>query len=253
MKRIKLKSRKKMKLSTKITIIIILIIVFIYLFLNYCGKKVFPVVMQQAQIDCKKMAITIIKNSLNDDVLSTLDEDELFYIVKNNNGEVQTIDFNPVVVNKFLRKTTSVVSENLKKIEKGDISDISFLDTEDFDIKNLKNGVISEIPMGIISNNVLLSNLGPKIPVRINLVGNVVSSIETKTSNYGINNAIIEIYAKVEVTEEVIIPFQTDRIKVTNNVPIAIKVIQGTVPDYYSGGKLDSSSNILSLPIETNE
>lgn len=253
MKKIKLRSRKKMKPSTKITIIIILIIVFIYLFLNYCGKKVFPIIMQQAQIDCKKMAISIIKNSLNDDVLNTLDEDELFYIVKNNNGEVQTIDFNPVVVNKFLRETTSVVSENLKKIEKGDISNLSFLDMEDFDVKKLRNGVISEIPMGIISNNVLLSNLGPKIPVKINLVGNVVSSIETSTSNYGINNAIIEIYAKVEVTEEVIIPFRTDRIKVTNNIPIAIKVVQGTVPNYYSGGKLDSSSNILSLPIETNQ
>lgn len=253
MKKIKLKSRKKIRLSTKITIIIILIVVFIYLFLNYCGKKFFPVIMQQAQIDCKKMAITIIKNSLNDDVLSTLDEDELFYIVKNNNGEVQTIDFNSVVVNKFLRDTTSIVSENLKKIETGKVSDISFINSEDYDIKNLKNGVISEIPMGIITNNVLLSNLGPKIPVRINLIGNVVSSIETSISNYGINNAIVEIYAKVEVTEEVIIPFQTESITITNNIPIAIKIVQGTVPDYYSGGKLDSSSNILSLPIETDE
>lgn len=253
MKKVKLKSRKKMKLSTKITIIIIFIIIFTYLFLNYCGKKVFPIIMKQAQIDCKKMAITIIKNSLNDDVLKTLQEDELFYIVKNNNGEVQTIDFNPVVVNKFLRETTAIVSENLRKIETGNISDISFINTEDFDIKNLKNGVISEIPMGIITNNVLLSNLGPKVPVKLNLIGNVVSSIETSTSNYGINNAIVEIYAKVEVTEEVIIPFQTDRIKVTNNIPIAIKIVQGTVPDYYSGGKLDSSSNIFSLPIETNK
>ena len=84
------------------------------------------------------------------------------------------------------------------------------------------------------------------------MVGNVVSSIETSISNYGINNAIVEVYAKVEVTEEVIIPFQTKRIKVVNNVPIAIKIIQGNVPDYYSDGKLNSSSNILSLPIETD-
>lgn len=253
MKKIRLKSKKKIKLSTKLTIIIIAIIIFIYMFLNYCGKKVFPVIMQQAKIDCKKMAITIIKNSLNDDVLSILDEDELFYIVKNNIGEVQTIDFNPVVVNKFLSKTTSIVSENLKKIEMGKVSDITFLNTDDFDIKKLKNGVISEIPMGIITNNVLLSNLGPKVPVKINLVGNIVSSIDTSVSNYGINNAIVEIYAKVEVTEEVIIPFQTERVKVTNNIPIAIKIVQGRVPDYYSGGKMDSSSNILSLPIEKNK
>lgn len=252
MKKIKLKSKKKIKASTKITIVIIFIFIFIYLFLEYCGKKVFPVIMKQAQIDCKKMAINIIKNSLTDDVLNILDEDELFYIVQNKNGEVQTIDFNPITVNKFLSETTSIVSENLKKLESGQVSDISFINSEDYDIKKLKNGVISEIPMGIITNNVLLSNLGPKVPVKLNLVGNVVSSIETNISNYGINNAIVEIYARVEVTEEVIIPFQTKRIKVVNNIPIAIKIVQGKVPDYYSDGKLNSSSNILSLPIETN-
>lgn len=253
MKKIRLKSKKDIKLSTKITTIIIIIVISIYMFLNYCGKKVFPVIMKQALIDSKKMAITIIKNSLNDDVLSVLDTDELFYIIKNDTGEVQTIDFNPVIVNRFLSKTTSIVSENLKNIENGKISDISFINSDDYNIKNLKNGVISEIPMGIITNNVLLSNLGPKVPVKLNLIGNVVSSIETNISNYGINNAIVEIYAKVEVTEEVIIPFQTKRVKITNNIPVAIKIIQGRVPNYYSDGKLNSSSNILSIPIETNE
>ena len=208
--------------------------------------------MKQAQIDCKKMAINIMKNSLTDDVLNILDEDELCYIVQNKNGEVQTIDFNPITVNKFLSETTSIVSENLKNLESGQVSDISFINSEEYDIKKLKNGVISEIPMGIITNNVLLSNLGPKVPVKLNLIGNVVSSIETSISNYGINNAIVKIYAKVEVTEEVIIPFQTKRIKVVNNIPIAIKIIQGKVPDYYNDGKLNSSSNILSLPIETD-
>lgn len=250
MRKIRLRSRKKIKISTKITIIIVLILIFIYLFLSYCNKKILPVIMKQAKIDSKKMAITIIKNSINDEVLDVLDEDELFTVIKNNNGEVQTIDFNPIIVNKFLSKTTSIVSDNLKKIENGDVSDISFINSEDYDIKKLKNGVISEIPMGIITNNVLLANLGPKIPVKINLVGNVVSSIETNISNYGINNAIVEIYAKVEVTEEVIIPFQTKRIKVVNNIPVAIKIIQGNIPNYYSDGKLNSSSNILSIPIE---
>lgn len=252
MKKVKLKSKKKVKKSTKITIVIIFLFLFIYLFLDYCGKKVFPVIMKQAQIDCKKMAINIMKNSLTDDVLNILDEDELFYIVQNKNGEVQTIDFNPITVNKFLSETTSIVSENLKNLESGQVSDISFINSEEYDIKKLKNGVISEIPMGIITNNVLLSNLGPKVPVKLNLIGNVVSSIETSISNYGINNAIVKIYAKVEVTEEVIIPFQTKRIKVVNNIPIAIKIIQGKVPDYYNDGKLNSSSNILSLPIETD-
>ena len=251
MKKIKLKKIHKIKTSTKISTIIVLVVLIVYFFISYAGKKVLPILMKQAQIDCKKMAILIIKNSLNDDVLSILD-DNLYTVIQNNNGEIQTIDFNPLVVNKFLTKTTNVVAENLRNLEKGNIDNISFLESENFNIKNLKNGVISEIPMGIISNNVLLSNLGPKIPVKLNLVGNVISSVETKVRNYGINSALIEIYAKVEVTEEVIIPFQTKTIKITNNIPVGIKIINGTVPNYYGSGRLNESSNILSIPIDND-
>lgn len=250
MKKIRLRSHKKVKTNTKITTVIVLIIISTVLFTKYCSNKVFPIIMRQAEIDSKKMAIFIIKNSLNEEVLSTLD-DNMYNIVQNKNGEIQTIDFNPIIVNRFLSKTTSVVSNNLKNLEQGNIKSIPFIDNK-YDTKNLKNGVISEIPMGIISNNVFLSNLGPKIPVKINLIGNVISSVETNVSNYGINSALVEIYAKVEVTEEVIIPFQTKTIKVVNNVPIAIKIINGNVPEYYSNGKMNESSNILSIPIEKN-
>lgn len=251
MKKIKLKSRKKIKTSTKISTIIILLITITLLFINYCGKKVFPVIMKQALIDSKKMAILMIKNSLNDEVLNILD-DKMYNVIQDKNGQIQTIDFNPIIVNKFLSKTTSVVSENLKKLETGKIEDISFIDKDKYDIQKLKNGVISEIPMGIISNNVLLSNLGPKVPVKINLVGNVVSNIETNVSNYGINSALIQVYATVEVTEEVIIPFQSETIKIVNKIPVAMKVINGSIPEYYSSGKLSGSSNILSVPIEND-
>ena len=249
MKKIKLKKKKMIKTSTKISTIIAFIIISTFFFLNYCGNKVLPILMKKAIIDSKKMAILIIKNSLNDEVLSTL-EDDMYTVIQNKNGEIQTIDFNPIIVNRFLTKTTSVVSENLKNLEKGNIKDISFISSEDYDYKNLKNGIISQIPMGIITNNVLLSNLGPKVPVKINMVGNVVSNVETKVSNYGINSALLQVIVKVEVEEEVIIPFQTKNIKVINEVPVAIKVINGNVPEYYSNGRLNESFNILSLPIE---
>lgn len=252
MKKIRLKAKKKLKIQTKICITILLIIIFICYFLNFAGKKIFPVLLQQAEIDCKKMAIVVIKNSITDDVLNVLSEDELFNVIQKKDGEVQTIDFNPIIVNKFLTKMTNIVSDNLKKIETGKIDNISFINSEDYNIEKLKNGVISEVPLVIITNNVLLSNIGPKVPVKLNLVGNVISSIETKVSNYGINSALIEIYAKIEVTEEVIIPFQTKRIKVQNNVPVTIKVIQGNVPNYYNSGSLTKSSDIISLPIETD-
>lgn len=251
MRKIRLRYHKKMKLSTKISFVIILIIISTAFLINYFANQILPVIMTQAKTDCKKMAILMIKNSLNDDVLSIL-EDDMFKVIKNDSGEIQSIDYNTIVVNKFLSETTSIITENLKNLELGKIDDISFIDYTDYDIKNLKNGVISQIPIGVVTNNVLLSNIGPKIPVKLNLIGNVVSNVVTKVTNYGINSALIEVYAKVEITEQVIIPFQTENIKVVNDIPITIKIVNGNVPEYFSNGKLSESSNILSIPIEND-
>ena len=91
MKKIRLKSHKKLKTSTKISTIITLLIISVILFLNYANKKILPVIMKQAQIDSKKMAIIIIKNSVNDDVLSILEEDDMFNVIQSNNGEIQSL------------------------------------------------------------------------------------------------------------------------------------------------------------------
>ena len=53
--------------------------------------------------------------------------------------------------------------------------------------------------------------------------------------NYGINNALIEITLDITVKEKVILPINTEEITVTQTLPIALKIIKGTVPNYYSG------------------
>lgn len=252
MKKLKLKAVNKMKIKDKLTILVILIIFCIILFLYYCNKMILPTLMKYAQIETKKMAVNVMSNSVTDEVLQILNKDDIFTITKNDDGEVSSVDFNPVVVNKVLSKTSNIVSNNLKNIEKGKVDSLTFLNEDDYNVKNLKNGVISELPMGIITNNALLSNIGPKIPVKINLVGNVISNVLTKVDNYGINSAIVEVYAHIEVTEEVIIPFNTKEIKVKNDIPIAIKIVQGKVPNYYNSNALNKNSSSLSIPIDVD-
>lgn len=250
MKRLKLKKKIKIKISTKITFIIIIVIIGTSLFINYVNKKMLPSLMKYAIADTKKLALTVMENSVDENIIKILSEEEIFYISKNNDGEVSDIDFNPVVVNKVLNETTKVVNNNLKNLEKGDISNITYINKEDYNIKNLKNGVISELPIGIATNNSLLANIGPKIPVKLSMSGNVISNVYTKTKTYGINSIMVEVYAHIEVNEEVIIPFYSKEIKVQNNIPIAIKIIQGKVPEYYSG--LNKESSTLSIPIDNN-
>ena len=54
-----------------------------------------------------------------------------------------------------------------------------------------------------------------------------------------------------DVTEQINVPFISKRVTVTSDIPVALKVIQGSVPKYY-GGTLSKQSNIFSIPIEEN-
>ena len=44
-----------------------------------------------------------------------------------------------------------------------------------------------------------MENLGPKVPIKLRLDGNVITSIETNVKSYGYNSALIEISIKIEM------------------------------------------------------
>ena len=208
--------------------------------------------MNYAELETKKLSSIAINRAVNKQLANGMNIDEMFNIIKNDNGEIATIDFNPAIVNKVLNTTTNVVLINLKAIEEGNID---FIELPDILISNakdkLKNGIIYEIPLGTITNSGFLSNLGPKIPIKLNIIGSVESNVKTNIKEYGINNALVEIYIRISVTEQINVPFISKRVTVTSDIPVALKVIQGSVPKYY-GGTLSKQSNIFSIPIEEN-
>ena len=76
------------------------------------------------------------------------------------------------------------------------------------------------------------------------MIGDVCSNISTTVSSYGINNALIEVDVYVEVSMIVNLPFITERITISNKIPLSLKVIQGVVPNYYLG-ELTTNSNMV--------
>ena len=102
--------------------------------------------------------------------------------------------------------------------------------------------------MGSVFQNPLLNNRGPKIPVRMELVGSVLTGVNSKVTNYGINNSLIEIFVHIEVNERVILPVTAKNITIVNDIPISYRIIKGKIPSYYSG--TNSSSSMYMMPIE---
>ncbi len=241
---IKLKLKRKIKTINKLIIIIISLCVMIFLTFNYINKKVSPVLMEYAKSYITKITNLIINKAISKQISEELVVNDLFIINKDDSGVIRTIDFNPTLVNKTLTIITNNIQLNLKYLEEGKINLIELPDNVEVKLDNNDKGIIYEIPTGVIFNNSLLTNLGPKIPVKLEIIGDIVSTINTKVTNYGINNALIEVNVLVSVEEMVLLPMTSKKIKVETSVPVAIKLIQGTVPNYYFNGLENSYPNI---------
>ena len=56
-----------------------------------------------------------------------------------------------------------------------------------------------------------------------------MTSLETNVKEYGYNSALIEVSVKIEANTEVILPFKTSNEKITNIIPVSIKIVEGNI------------------------
>ena len=229
MKRIRLKKRKNNKWNMIILIIIILIISIIYVF-NYINKKIAPIFLEYAEFQASKIATYVISKAVDEEVSQNLDLEDLFISTSDSEGNIKSIDFNPITINKISNMIKANIFEYLEDLENGNIEKIK--NTALFSSR-INEGIVFEIPSGVVFDNIILSNIGPKVPVKLSLIGDILTNISTKVTDYGINNVVVEIIVNVEVYEQVILPFTTKRITINTDIPIALKLIQGEIPSYF--------------------
>lgn len=220
-------------------LVLVTIILLSFFLLNLLSKKVSPILLSYATSKAKNIATLMITQAVNNEVLSKMKQEDLFIVSKDENNNIKSIDLNPVTTNVLLNEITNYVQDYLQKLEEGDIDNLGVSDSifSNLDKNKLKEGIIFSIPSGLIFKNPLLANLGPKIPVRLDLIGEVISDIKTDVTNYGINNALVKVTVYVEVTMKVLLPFASEEMKAETNIPIIMRIIQGLVPDYYYNNK----------------
>lgn len=229
MKKIKLKKRRHSKLNFFLFVIILILISIVFLF-TYINQKITPVFLEYAEFQASKIATYVISKAIDEEVSENLDIEDLFISSKDSSGNIKSIDFNPITINKISNLIKSNIFEYLEDLENGNIEKIK--NTALFSSR-INEGIVFEIPSGIVFNNVLLANIGPRVPVKLSLTGDILTNIHTKVTDYGINNAVVEVVINVEVYEQVILPFTTKRVTINTDIPIAVKLIQGEIPSYY--------------------
>lgn len=196
------------------------------LVIRVINKNVTPTVMEYSKSEIKRIASIIINKSINDEIIKLIDVDKLFIVDKSSGDEIITVTLDSGVVNSITNAISDACENNLRLVEERRFSEL-----KDFNI----NEQYFYVPSGVAFNNTFFNSLGPLIPIKLKIIGNVTSGLETDVKDYGINNSLITVSIEVKVELMVILPLSTDYVSITNYVPIAVKMIQGKVPDYYGG------------------
>ena len=218
----KLKRYKKRKISTYIStgiILIILSLVLSFFVIEYLSNKCNDILLPIAESKTRKV-VTMIINASCDGVSIG---DSLYVINRDDNNEIKMITYNSFEVTKLINEITTNIENMIRDIENGNMDYYG----------NMGNGVIAEIPFGSIWGNSLLGNIGPKIKLRLNLLGDITSNIETEVKPYGINNAYVEMRVHLEVTARIVLPCVSKKVIISNVIPISMNIVQGSIPEAY--------------------
>ncbi len=230
--------------------IILLIFITAFFFSNVLvfsyGKKVEPKLYKYLEIEASSLANSIVDSTIND-VLKDSEINDLF-ITNEVNNQIY-LDYNTQYVNYILKKINNQLEENLNKL----IANGTNRSELENSLKNpasspLSLGTIYLIPLRSINNNPFFINTCQKIPIKINFLGQISSSLKTNATSYGVNNTIYEVYLHTEISVQIITPLTMKKIVSTVEAPITIKIIQGEVPDYLRSF-LEKNSIEVSLPI----
>ena len=213
--------RIRMKTSDIVLLIIVLIIVISYIMLKIFTYKSEPILMDYA----KNKSINVISSILNDSINEIIYKKDLniINVNKNSSGDIVSLDFDNKKVNEILIISTNTILKNINEMENVNIERLN------------DNYLVYYIPMGVIHDIPSLTNIGPKIPFKFNIIGNVSCSTTNNIKEYGINSSLIEVNLNIDLNVQVILPFKAEVINMGKSVLLDSKIIQGNIPEYYGG------------------
>ncbi len=174
---------------------------------TYYSKRVKIYVENKAVV----YAQNYIQEAIMENVISEINISSLYIIKEDSNQQVESVLINTAQVNKIL----GLVNQSLEN---------SFSDLESETLS---------LPFNALFGETLFSKYGPDINLKIIPIGKYTCDIESTATQYGINNSLFEIFIKVDLNIETIIPLQRGENEVSCKIPIVMQIIHGEVPRYY--------------------
>lgn len=244
MKRLVTYKRKNKNTMKLMFVVFFCVLVCAFIFFNCYSKKTSTKVVPLVDQKIDKIIYQFFSDLITSDVINNESVNDILEISKNSQGEILTVNYDLEKTYKILTDVSNILKNGINNLENGKI-DVTIYDKY---ITSGKNGLILNIPLFLGSDNIFLNNIGPMIPVLINFNESLLTNIKTKVTNYGFNNALLEVYITVEMKKLIIVPFKETEEKFYYDILIGALVVNGSVPEFY-GGMYESSSGILDIPM----
>lgn len=234
MKKFKTSSFKNgtLQLKTKLLVLFLFLSLFTYTLLQNINLKLRPKIETIIENSVNKSIYSYIFYMFNKDTLVNEDLMDIISLQKNEEGEIVSIDYRFNKAYEYLSDSMVILYDNIGNME----FDVKYFDQD-------KN--IFFVPLGMATNNLLLENMGFKIPCKVELLSDANMGFKTKVTNYGINNILVELYLVISVKNNLFIPNTSSQFGNTYEIVLASKIVMGSVPSYY-GDSIEKSSTILS-------
>ena len=198
---------RKSKVKPYILVIITILIIF-NLFLYIFDSRVLPNVLIKSESMVQAKAEDIINTTSMNIFNEKFNYGEMIIINKDNEGNINLIQANTVRLNELSSRISLKCNEELQKM--GEV------------------GI--DVPVGWLTEKSIFYNLGPKINVKVEPIGNISINYESKFESAGINQTRHKIYLNISVTVRTIVPLHSQEIEVKCEVPVAETIVVGKIP-----------------------
>lgn len=236
--------KKRRSLLTFILYLLAIALICSFLFIYYFNQKLGPGLITCAEDEVKHLTTLVMNNCIRKYINQT-EHLDLIKIEKNDNEEIERIQYDTKILNQTRTKITTMLENDLDYMVKGNLEaiDLNPNKLSDEYYEKTKEGILFTVSMGSSTGNSLLANIGPKIPLNLQTVGEVMTNINTKITEYGMNNALIEVNIELEATTVIHMPFLSKKVTVKNTIPLTMEIIKGNIPSYYLGNNLTTKNN----------
>ena len=232
-------------LSKIIFVTIILVILFTIFLLSKFTNHLNHSLIQISTNEITRVTYRFITDKLNSSIFNHTNLEDILILEKNKQDEILYVDFNLEQAYLVLDEVSGILTDAFALLDGGDVS-VAYLDE---DLSHELGSMVLSIPIGNSFQNMYFYNLGPRVPVRIHFIGSVLTNLKTKVTDYGLNNALVELFVHIEFKTQIMSPFDVEEITLKYDAVIASVMIEGEVPNFY-GGTIERESSIYTKEIE---